>query len=177
MIEENIFYNYMNEVFLKGGGKKIIDIDHVIFFYMKNKKDLEYLNLDSKSKTKFIKIGFPSMYVDLKSSTYGDEFDLIFPVPKGKVKDMMDNIIEDYKKGKISKDVNSKILNDFGKIYITSQLKNGIFKGTDIKINLLKNTRLYFVNALAHTEKDIKKFFDIFDKKINYNSKSKIIQF
>ena len=76
-----------------------------------------------------------------------------------------------YKKGKISKDVNSKILNDFGKIYITSQLKNGIFKGTDIKINLLKNTRLYYVNALAHTEKDIKKFFDMFNKKINYNSK------
>ena len=166
----------MNEVFLKGGGKKIIDIDHIIFFYMKNKKDLEYLNLDSKSKSDFSKIGFPSMYIDLKSSTYGDEFDLIFPVPKGKVKDMMDNIIEDYKKGKISKDVNSKILNDFGNIYITSHLKNGIFKGTDIKINLLKNTRLYFVNALAHTEKDIKKFFDMFDKKDNSGFENKTIE-
>ena len=55
---------------LKGGGKKIIDIDHIIFFYIKNKKDLEYLNLDSKSKTKFIKINFPSMYVDLKNQVH-----------------------------------------------------------------------------------------------------------
>ena len=116
------------------------------------------------------------LYFDLKSSTFGDEFDLIFPVPKGKVKDMMDNIIEDYKKGKISKDVNSKILNDFMNIYITSHLKNGIFINTDIKVNLLKNTRLYFVNALAHTEKDIKKFFKMFNKKIKYNTKSKIIE-
>ena len=86
----------------------------------------------------------------------------------------MENIIDDYKKGKISKDVNSKILTDFGKIYVISQLKNGIFMNTDIKVNLLKNTRLYFVNALAHTEKDIKKFFKMFEK-INY-FKSKTIQ-
>ena len=64
MTGENIFYNYMNEVFLEGGGKKIIDIDHIIFFYMKNKKDLEYLNLDLKSKSDFTKIGFPSMYIE-----------------------------------------------------------------------------------------------------------------
>jgi len=167
----------MKQVILKGGKKKIVDVDHVIFFYMKNKKDLEYLNLDSKSKTNFSKIGFPSMYVDLKSSTYGDEFDLIFPMPKDIFKDTMDVMIEDYKKGKISDEVNSKILNDFMNNFVVRHLKNGIFKNTDIKVNLLKNTKLYFVNSTAHTSKDIKKFFSIFDKKIKYNSKSKTINF
>ena len=177
MIEENIFYNYMKQVILKGGKKKIVDVDHVIFFYMKNKKDLEYLNLDSKSKTYFMKTGFPSIYVGMISNNDGDQFDIVFPTyVDGEEIIKFDELIEDYKNNKISDKLQEEHLNFFMKIFVISHLKNGIFKGTDIKINLLKNTKLSFVNALAFIDKDIKKYFSKFNKKDNSGFKNKTIE-
>lgn len=171
MIEENIYYNYMKDVILKGGGKTILDVDHIIFFYMESEKDLQHINLDSNQKKEFLKnYGFPSMFVDLKSSTYRDQFDLIFPMPTDVFKDTMDNMIKDYKKKKISFDEHTQILDGFVDSFITKNLKNGVFRNTDIKINLLKKTKLSFVNALAHTDKDKKKYFSRFEKKIDHKN-------
>lgn len=51
----------MDDVILKGGGKEILDIDECIFFYIKDKKDLEYVN-NSKLQKKNKKYKF-SIYV------------------------------------------------------------------------------------------------------------------
>jgi hypothetical protein len=48
--------------------------------------------------------------------------------------------------------------------FITRNLKNGIYKKSNIKINLLKNTKLYFVNSKANKEKDIINYFKKFYK-------------
>lgn len=178
MIEENIYYNYMKDVILQGGGKKIIDVDQIIFFFMESKKDLEYLNLDTKSKKNFTENGFPSMYVSMISNTDGDQFDMVFPAnnPNATGDNPFKKIIDDYKKNKISFNDHTKILDSFVDIFITRYLKNGIFRKTDIKINMLKRTKLSFANALAFTDKDKKKYFSRFNKKNNSEIENKTIK-
>ena len=171
MIEENIYYNYMKDVILQDGGKKIIDVDQIIFFLMESKKDLEYLNLDMKSKKNFTESGFPSMYVSMISNNDGDQFDMVFPANNPILK-----IVNDYKKNKISFNEHTDILDSFVDIFVTRYLKNGIFRNTDIKINMLKKTKLSFVNALAFTDKDKKKYFSRFNKKDNSGFKNKTIE-
>ena len=171
MIEENIYYNYMKDVILQGGGKKIIDVDQIIFFLMESKKDLEYLNLDMKSKKNFTESGFPSMYVSMISNNDGDQFDMVFPANNPILK-----IVNDYKKNKISFNEHTDILDSFVDIFVTRYLKNGIFRNTDIKINMLKKTKLSFVNALAFTDKDKKNYFSRFNKKDNSGFKNKTIE-
>lgn len=149
----------MKDVILKGGGKTIIDVDKCIFFYMESKKDLEYLN----SNKKFGKIKFPSIYIKLGSSISDEKMELIYPLDKNFIR--IDKMLEDYKKDKISNEMHEEILDLLMKTYITSQLKNGIFRKSDIKINLLKKTKLIFVNAIAYTDKDKKKYFSRFEKK------------
>lgn len=143
----------MKDVILQGGGKTILDVDKCIFFYMESKKDLEYLN----SNKKFSKIKFPSIYIKLGSSISDEKMELIYPLDKNFIR--IDKMLEDYKKDKISDEMHKEILDLLMKTYVTSQLKNGIFRKSDIKINLLKKTKLIFVNAIAHTDKDKKKFF------------------
>ena len=162
----------MDDVILKGGGKKIIDVDQIVFFFMESKKDLEYLNLDIKSKKDFTKIGFPSMYISMISNNDGDQFDIVFPANDNQLK----KIVNDFKKKKISFNEYTNILDSFVNIFITRYLKNGIFRNTDIKINMLKKTKLSFVNALAFTDKDKKKYFSRFNKKDNSGFKNKIIE-
>jgi hypothetical protein len=152
----------MDDVILKGGGKEILDIDECIFFYIKDKKDLEYVN-NSKLKKKIKNINFPFMFVKLISSMTGEQMDLVYPSPKNL---KMEKIIEDYKKGKISKKMNNDFLDMFMKKFVIDHLKNGIYRNTNIKINLLKKTKLIFVNAIAHKDKEIKKFFS----KIKYTN-------
>lgn len=161
----------MKDVILQGGGKKIIDVDQIIFFLMESKKDLEYLNLDMKSKKNFTESGFPSMYVSMISNNDGDQFDMVFPANNQFLK-----IVNDYKKNKISFNEHTNILDSFVDIFVTRYLKNGIFRNTDIKINMLKKTKLSFVNALAFTDKDKKKYFSRFNKKDNSGFKNKTIE-
>lgn len=143
----------MKDVILQGGGKTIIDVDKCIFFYMESKKDLEYLN----SNKKFSKIKFPSIYIKLGSSISDEKMELIYPLDKNFIR--IDKMLEDYKKDKISDEMHEEILDLLMKTYVTSQLKNGIFRKSDIKINLLKKTKLIFVNAIAYTDKEKKSFF------------------
>jgi hypothetical protein len=163
----------MKNVILKGGGKKILDVDHVIFFYMETKKDIKHVKLQSDKN--FKEIGLPSMYINLRSSNNGDQYDLVFPVPKGDFNDMMKNIVSDYKKNKISFNKHTEILDNFLSIFVTSHLKNGIFRGTDIKVNLLKKTKLSFVNAVAKTDEDKEKYFIRINTEQNYKIESKTI--
>lgn len=152
----------MKPVILKGGKKEIIDVDHVIFFYMKKKKYLEILNPEAENNRN-ITTNFPVMYVSLRSKKYRDSFELFYPFPKDAIKEM-DKLIEDYKKKKISKEAHSNFLNGLMYHFITRHLKNGIYKKSNIKINLLKNTKLYFVNSEAYKEKDIINYFKKFYK-------------
>ena len=118
------------------------------------------------------------MYVSMISNNDGDQFDMVFPANNPNVTD--DNpflkIINDYKKNKISFNEHTNILDSFVDIFVTRYLKNGIFRNTDIKINMLKKTKLSFVNALAFTDKDKKKYFSRFNKKDNSGFKNKTIE-
>jgi hypothetical protein len=146
----------MKEVILNGGGKTILDINHCMFFYVQSKKDLEYIEFTSDKK-KIDNSEFPLMYIFLSSSKSKDNLELLFPMPKKLIN--MDKVLEDYKKKKISAEVHEEILNVFLKTFITNNLKDGIFRNSDFKINLLKGTELAFVNAVASTDKEKKKFF------------------
>lgn len=145
----------MKDVILQTGGKKILDVNKCIFFYIKNKKDLDYVKLDNNKNLK--KLEFPLMYVNLSSKISNEKMVLVFPIPKNMIK--FDKLIEDYKNNKISDEIHDDNLDLLMKTFIISHLKNGIFRNSDVKINLLNNTKLVFVNANVHTDEQKKKYF------------------
>lgn len=146
----------MKDVILKGGGKTILDIDHCLFFYMKDKKDLDYVKLNNDKNLK--KLEFPLMYVNLSSKISNEKMVLVFPIPKNMIK--FDKLIEDYKNNKISDEIHEDNLDLLMKSFVISHLKNGIFRNSDVKINLLNDTKLVFVNANVHTDEQKKKYFN-----------------
>ena len=145
----------MKDVILQTGGKKILDVNKCIFFYIKNKKDLDYVKLDNDKNLK--KLEFPLMYVNLSSEISNEKMVLVFPIPKNMIK--FDKLIEDYKNNKISDEIHEDNLDLLMKSFVISHLKNGIFRNSDVKINLLNDTKLVFVNANVHTDEQKKKFF------------------
>ena len=97
------------------------------------------------------------MYINLSSKISKEKMVLVFPIPKNMIK--FDKLIEDYKNNKISDEIHDDNLDLLMKTFIISHLKNGIFRNSDVKINLLNNTKLVFVNANVHTDEEKKKYF------------------